>query len=591
MRCPICGRENPEDAKLCAHCGTNFAVFQESITPQAAPAPAAAKHSKGAAPKQDAPPSGKRILTVMVACIVVLGLLAASVAGIGSLLRPDPTTMGRPPVIDPGTSGFTSSAVILPPPTTGTPPIIETGNYIVSTRNMETFANGDQLITYIGANLFIRDIVDPDLRKSQTSLDGRVHLYQNGEHLYLYSDSTKKRVADNLTDFTLSADGTAAVLYCTGTDGYSLYYFNHSNGIFMSLAKSPSPITSFCISPDGQYVACVSAFDGTTSILHIYGTEPSGKFGLLGTVPTNGDVLSISNGREFIYFTRYPSETQTELCVFDKYGIATLTDHFSGEPLILNAEHSQAIYLAGGNYCMRYRYNHTGPFATEDGFQILLPEGSRTLSHTNADSRHNGTLTLPIREMNQMLYTVGIGSEKSLYKYYSIGMPMLLDNGIQQVNVTIGNLVYYIANNTLKSAEFEQNFFVISEISTNVNPDYLGTTNDGLTVFYVKNDSLWCSMHEETQAQILAYGLNGAQISAGGFGATDMYRDNVYFLLGAQVYYFENQNVKELSAEAIFAVKNQYNTILLYSYTGKVYAVTGAKITEIPSPINPTLPD
>lgn len=307
MKCPHCGAENESNAIFCQSCNTWILGDKyEEPTPPPAPQPPAP-------PTEEKPERKPRRL------LLKIGVPVAAVAVIAVVLL-----LLFPPKGKPGSSG---------------PQAIEYMQHIMPYEHNGTLQIiCDDTVLAMPFNASGYD-------SYQHSLDGKAAaiLLQNGG-LYLVRDQQLQYLDHAVTHYALSVSGDGIVFATAGLLGY--YHTSMDAPKWIPMTSSWT-ITDLAISPDGKsYAYIVRNPLNSTCYLMRYGMDESGTS--LGPVTSSTDLISVSNGGEYIYV----ADSVNVRCYNQKGEEAFLGVCSNGgiteTRFTLNADHTQILFYYGG---------------------------------------------------------------------------------------------------------------------------------------------------------------------------------------------------------------------------------------------------
>ncbi len=387
MRCPICNREMPEGSRKCSNCGTQLKVL---FTPE----------------HKSAISTGTFLICIFLALVIGIG----TGFGIGHFSAQQPTI----------------SAPSLPPstvPSTTAPGVELQKGYIRYTAHIDSYYNQRQ------AKLEPLTIFYNDIRIStsvtswnwidvQRSFDGKtcVMLSEDG-CLYTFQDRNFRFLSDKVTDFRLSADGSAVAYTTMDNDTFYLYYRSfqgHTSQLHIGNARP-----DYCLSPGGDTLAYI---DPLTHELLIHDNKETQSRGFC-----NGNLVGISDAGEYIYtldswylYCITPAKTQSYKC--------------NGTKFYFNADHRQLLF--------EYQ-SQTYICGVEDGLFLqqwptpFLPSDCITCISTE------GAITLPLYDLYGHPYTALDFGETDIYFVTRSANRKICRGGKPITFSSLNNTVYY----------------------------------------------------------------------------------------------------------------------------------------------------
>lgn len=309
MKCPHCGAENEKNAIFCQSCNAWILGDKyEEPTPPPAPQPPVP-------PKEEKPERKPRRL------LLKIGVPVAAVAVIAVVLLLLFPPKGKPG----GSSG---------------PQAIEYVQHIMP------YMHNGTLQVICDDTVLAMPFNASGYHSYQHSLDGKTAaiLLQNGG-LYLVRDQQLLYLDHAVTHYALSVSGDGILFATAGLLGY--YHTSMDAPKWIPMTSSWM-ITDLAISPDGKsYAYIVRNPLNSTHYLMRYAMDAEGGTSL-GPVTSSTDLISVSNGGEYIYV----ADSVNVRCYNKKGEETVLGVHSNGNGMearfTLNADHTQILFYYGG---------------------------------------------------------------------------------------------------------------------------------------------------------------------------------------------------------------------------------------------------
>ena len=397
MKCPHCGTENPDNGIFCQKCN-GWILAKVYIKPEESAVPA--PEPEAAKPVQKT--NWKIIVpTVAALCALVLGIALV----LPGKKPPEATTLPEnlSTSVPPVSSTATQPPEIWPSATEPIISFIANRGTVAAVEHVNklAFIHDDQLL--ITAHKIGKD-------EPEQSLDGNtLAILSDDNRLYYVHESNVSLIAENVTNYRLSADGSA-VAYALES-GLWLYR-PESGSNFISGAK----VKDYILSPDGYSIAFLVLSDrNINEVADIYlwnrGWSNCISSGANWRIYDKNrfNLLAVPNGGQRVY--TYTPELRLAVLEGDDpiflSGFVPLAEDFalnanyvSNRPttpaLFLSADHRQILfYTEDGTQLL-----HDGCVITQISDQILGP----VLPSRTSILRIGSILTLPYYDLEEMLY-------------------------------------------------------------------------------------------------------------------------------------------------------------------------------------------
>ncbi len=239
-----------------------------------------------------------------------------------------------------------------------------------------------------------------DVDDFETSIDGKVTVFENDGTLYLLKGKKAKQIAEDVGDYSLSIYGDSVVY--TVVDGTDVTYYyrklSSSKSVEIHENELDSMILSYTISPDGKSVAYFCS-DGLERSLYYF----NGKKSVEVTDDCLGDVIGMSNGGKYIYAVAMDEDDRKiTLFSYNKKGDETKIDSCDGTGFALNLDGTQIKYQSNGKTYISTKAKEPIK-AASDPIELLVPR------YTAVEYRitSKGAYIYPVENLYNHVYTSG----------------------------------------------------------------------------------------------------------------------------------------------------------------------------------------
>ncbi len=535
MPCPICGHEVENYIPVCPHCGTDFAVLEESLrtSAQMTTAPASAPAAKW----------HKILFWFLPLCLAILCTLAF--------------------VLWPAQESETFD-----------------NGYICIHHSCSplSFHKSGKLVLIYNDKLIHTDVkMDVPIQRTQYSMDGRSIAalassgYVVGEKDTLYSiyDTNAHFVANNVGNAKISVDGTGILFTLPDTNELRLYHVDTKETETVAQLSFTESIIDSVISPDGDSVAFLSVDQANRKSLMVYSGGSLVKYVASSLLE---DLSAISNDMQ-VY-------TLIDGILYSTVGNDLLTPITAASHVYFNADNSQLLI-----------YKDNASYLYTPGSEPVLLQNSQITPLLPSNAKVFQQLNYPVTDFYEHVYTglfFSSAARDAVYISREEGKNRILAHSISQaqLDARAENLYYTTSESFVSSQMSRMELCSINiaaalekEASLDPIPDVMFadrvtayyTTADHSYVYYISNGSLYRRNALDGSKPVF---LSAAEDIT--YYAMDR-NDVFYYLKNNKLYACDGgKDPKEIADGILYVSASENGYVYLYDYDA-YYVAVGTK--------------
>lgn len=534
MICPYCGAENPKESNFCDSCGYDMHTYAEE--PAVEETISSTKTDQKKQSRKPFPNGLPHWQTHRQYYIAALGLLALIIG------------------IFCWTMAFQ----------------VDNGYDIYAHNIMVELDNGKVVILTDADKAIPTDMEAIAILYHQTSIDGNtVAFMTNKGQLAVIQKNKLTIIADSVSYFVLSVDGTGIGYVTTGQDGSStsLMLYNVKTRKTKTVTDDLQ-VYQYDLSPDGDSVAYYTK-EGDRNILMYY---QSGKSTRITDSKVN--LIGLSNDGKYIYALGKDEAGVKQLYCYNKNGRQSILGSCNSAKISFNADHTQILYYDSDmEFCTYISAN--GQPANQIVAAIaypLLPGNCKIFTSAMA-------ATYPTNDLYGKVYTsYGDGGHDVWNIQKKAAKTTLLVSRISNATLSDdGEHIYYLEANALKVLQVQdgnQAAEKAKKLATDVGI-YLITSDDS-HIYYTSNGKIYSvnaktGTNKRTVSDVLPNSnlyINGENI--------------VYFLVDRDVYASENGiQAKLVLSDALSLHSSENGIVYVFMKDDSIYATSGTKKPQL----------
>lgn len=533
MLCPYCGAETKEGEVFCVSCGYDITSV-----------PADTKEEKAAPPKNNtrATPAKRRRKNMhnehsRLVILAAVGLIAL-VAGISLLI-----------------------SALLP------------GNGFYAFEHNIFVEIIDRQVSVLMDDRTAKDtnLSAGTIKEHQASLDGGVvAILTDRKELAVIRGRKLTVVASNVSDFSLSVDGTGLAYTTESKKATTLTLYNTKNKKAKEITAQL--IGNYEISPDGDSIAYFTKEEtGEHSLMLFNGSKriliAAVDVSLTGMPKVS--LLAISNDGKYIYAIDKNEEGVKTLYCYGKTGVRKPIGPCNIPTVLLNADHTQILFYQSDDSFRTY-------LATKDnaGIEIATGVASPLLPKSSVNFVSGSTVTFPSDSLYNKVYSCYVDGGYQLCHIRKDCTSILLVSGVGSITLSEdGKTVYYVEDDVLKMLKISNGENASEKaVVLGENVDEYAVTSDGKNVYYTSDNALYCVNGKNGQSKktVASENVKGKlHINA---------KNYVYFKVENDVYVSKNGSNGTIILSNIDSIQSSANGIVYVSLNNdSLYATSGTK--------------
>ena len=536
MFCPNCGTKNAEGAAFCASCGSalNAAPIQQDV-PVAAPVEefvtAPETVETPAAEKKDLLAPIRPLLQKVEPFIQKYKLFVAGALGVLALIL----------CISILVSLFSTNGFITMKHSIG-----------VQVKDEEVY------IIYDAKKAKATGLDAKRIDQTQVNIDGTVLALLTDEGQLAVVKGTKlTKVAEDVTSFKISEDGTGIAYVVRDEDGTTLFLYNVKNK--KSKEVSDDLYRSYTIAPNGDSVAYMEMKeDDEEAKLMFFKGKKSIK------VTSNAvSLLGISNNGKFIYAIGENDDGKSTLYTYNKKGDRNKLGSIGGSEVIFNEDHTQILFYSDGKSYISTKGKEAVKIASTNAY-VLIPNSSEYFYSSNS------CLTAPTDNLYNKVYSC---NGDVWYIRKNVNKNEKLVNDAYGLTLSEdGERVYYYKDDELCVLQVKHgdNASDKAKVLAEDITDYV-VTSDGKKVYYISDDSVYC---------VNAKNGKGKKTVANDDVESYLYinaKDVVYYIMEGDAYASKNGSKGKKVVSDAEDIDATANGIVYIETDDTIFATKGAK--------------
>ena len=535
MFCPKCGAENAEGINFCASCGAGLNATTEAPVVEPAPAefvnpaPDFPMPEPEATEKKESPVAG--ILEKVKPLLQKYKLFAIGALGIVALIL----------CISVLASLFSGN-----------------GFSAVKHSIMAMVDNDEVCVLYDAKKVKSTGLEATGIRSQRQSIDGTVLVLLTKEGDLAFVKGTKlTKIADEVSDFVISADGTG-VAYTVNEDGDTKLYLYNVKTKKANVVTSKMYGSSYCLSPNGDSIAYFEKKEGDEEAkLMLFKGKKSTKI-----TSASVTLLGLSDNGKYIYVIGKNDDNASVLYSYNKKGDRDKLGAISGSRVMFNEDHTQILFYSDGKSYISTKGKEAVKISSSQA-QPILPNSCENFSD-------GITYTVPTDNLFNKVYSC---DGNIWYIRKNTDKSVKLANDASSVTLSEdAKYVYYVNKGELKVLKVSHgdNASDKAKVLAEDISNYV-VTSDCKKVYYVSDGSLYAVNGKTGKGKKTVANEDVAASLA--INAKDV----VYYYMDGDVYASKNGSKgKKVVSDAVY-FETTANGIVYVSTEDTLFATKGAK--------------